>query len=238
MKKIIWLFVLCYGLVASSPVQAKPAEDDAKPEIEREMKLEVDAMTLRPALEIEQAVMEYMLAYEAYQSARKSKDQATRGKMVEYMKQYREAYAKFLSMMRADKLYEPQKPKNPAGRYNLKLEKDKGYKRGWKNTAANELRAEIKTMVQAGATPKEIKAKIVESLPKKPMSSDPSDNPDCPPLPPRPPKPPLGGDPDDDDDDDDDDKDGDDDRRMDRRIDLPDKTSKPIIDDNSPIGTD
>lgn len=225
MKKFICLFVLCYGLIACPQLQGKPADDDENPEIEQQISVDVDAMTLRPVLEIEQAVIEYMLAFEAYQSARKSKDPDTRSKMVEYMKQYREAYAKFLSMMRADKLYEPQKPKNPAGRYNKKQERLKGYKRDWKNTAAKELRAEIKKMVQAGATPKEIRAKIKASLPKNAMSSDRNHNFPVP-AGSKPPlgTPPAGGgsSPDDDDDDDRDD----DDRKPDFDKKIPDRLDR------------
>lgn len=150
--------------------------DDENPDLEKEVQVNVDEISLRDPLEIEQAVMEYMLAFEAYQSARKSKDPETRGKMVQYMKQYREAYARFLNMMREDKLYEPQKPKNPAGRYNRKHQKDKGNKREWSSTAGKETRDKIRKMVESGASPEEIKKAIRVSLPKAPMSFDPTLN--------------------------------------------------------------
>ncbi|HNX78148.1 MAG TPA: hypothetical protein PLM07_15260 [Candidatus Rifleibacterium sp.] len=180
MKKIL-LLVLLLGLVISGPPAI--AEDDESPALENAVKVDVDDIKLRPALEIEQAVMEYMLAFEAYNSAKKSKDPAIRGKIVQLMKQYREAYARFLSMMHADKLYEPQKPQNPAGRYNKKLKKDKGNKRNWKPTAAKDLREKIKKLVESGASPKEIKEAIHASLPKSAMSADPCDP--CNPCPPN-----------------------------------------------------
>ncbi len=170
MKKLLLLLVMCLVFI-NLPAMA---EDEENPAIEKEVKVDVDEINLRPALEIEQAVMEYMLAFEAYQSARKSKDPEVRGKMVQYMKQYREAYARFLSMMREDKLYEPQKPKNPAGRYNRKHEKEKGAKREWDNSSARETRAKIRKMVESGASPEEIRKTIKVSLPTAPRSKDPS----------------------------------------------------------------
>ena len=170
MKKLLLLLAMCLVFI-NLPAMA---EDDENPAIEKEVKVDVDEITLRPALEIEQAVMEYMLAFEAYQSARRAKDPEVRGKMVQYMKQYREAYARFLSMMREDKLYEPQKPKNPAGRYNRKHEKEKGVKRQWDNSSARETRSKIRKMVESGASPEEIRSAIKVSLPTAPRSIDPS----------------------------------------------------------------
>ncbi len=172
MKKLFLFLVLALLL----PMTSQPAlADDEAPEIESAVEVNVDEIQLRPALEIEQAVMEYMLAFEAYQSARKSTDPEVRGKMVQYMKQYREAYARFLDMMREDKLYEPQKPKNPAGRYNRKHQKQKGHKRQWASTAAKKTREKVKKLVESGASPEAIRVAIKESLPAAPMSVDPID---------------------------------------------------------------
>lgn len=172
MKKLFLFLIL--ALVLAMPGQPVLADDEA-PEIESAVEVNVDEIQLRPPLEIEQAVMEYMLAFEAYQSARKSTDPEVRGKMVQYMKQYREAYARFLDMMREDKLYEPQKPKNPAGRYNRKHEKQKGHKRQWASTAAKKTREKVKKLVESGASPETIRTAIKESLPAAPMSVDPID---------------------------------------------------------------
>jgi len=172
MKKLFLFLIL--ALVLAMPGQPVLADDEA-PEIESAVEVNVDEIQLRPPLEIEQAVMEYMLAFEAYQSARKSTDPEVRGKMVQYMKQYREAYARFLDMMREDKLYEPQKPKNPAGRYNRKHEKQKGHKRQWASTAAKKTREKVKKLVESGASPEEIRVAIKASLPAAPMSVDPID---------------------------------------------------------------
>ena len=174
MKKILLLVLLLGMVLNGSPATA---EDEENPALENAVKVDVDSIKLRPALEIEQAVMEYMLAFEAYSSAKKSKDPAIRGRIVQLMKQYREAYARFLSMMHEDKLYEPQKPKNPAGRYNKKHQKDKGNKRSWRATTAKETRDKIKKLVESGASAKEIKEAIHASLPQAAMSTEP-----CPPT--------------------------------------------------------
>jgi len=171
MKKV-WLILVLGILTMCFPALA---EDEENPEMESQVEIDVDSINLRDPIELEQAVMEYMLAFEAYQSARKSSNPETRGKMVQYMKQYREAYARFLSMIRDDKLYEPQKPKNPAGRYNRKHAKQKGHKRQWRNTAAKATREKVKKLVEAGAEPEAIKKEIKASLPQIPLSVDPID---------------------------------------------------------------
>lgn len=144
------------------------------PEIEQYTIVPVDDIKLRDPLLLEQAAMEYMLAFEAYVEARRSKNPDIRGKVVLLMKEYRQAYAKFLSMLREDKLYDPQKPKNPAGWYDKKHEKTHGNKRDWKKTDAGDLRKTVKEMVKRGASPEEIKAYIKTSLPTTSMSTAPN----------------------------------------------------------------
>jgi len=162
MKRFLFLVLMvCLGL-ACQPAQADP------PDV-----TEVDEIQLRDPLELERAVMEYMLAFEAYTTARKSKDPQVRSRLVKLMQEYRNAYARFLEMLREDKLYQPNKPKDPAGWYDEKHKKVKGYKRNWKKTDAKELRAEVKEMVKNGATPEEVKAFIQAQLPTAPMSVDP-----------------------------------------------------------------
>lgn len=134
---------------------------------------EVDEIQLRDPLELERAVMEYMCSFEAYIAARKSKDPAVRSKLVKLMQAYRNSYARFLELLREDKLYRPNKPKDPAGWYDEKHKKDKGYKRDWKKTDGKEIRAEVKEMVKNGASPEEIRAFIKAKLPSAPMSTDP-----------------------------------------------------------------
>jgi len=114
-----------------------------------------------------------MLAFEAYTTARRSKDPKVRSRLVKLMQEYRNAYARFLEMLREDKLYRPNKPKDPAGWYDEKHKKIKGYKRDWKKTDAKEIRAEVKEMVKNGASPEDIKAFIEAKLPTAPMSVDP-----------------------------------------------------------------
>jgi len=134
---------------------------------------EVDEIQLRDPLELEKAVMEYMLAFEAYRTARRSKDPNIRGNLVKLMQDYRNSYAKFLEMLRTDKLYKPGKPKDPAGWYDEKHKKTKGYKRQWKKTDAKALRAQVKEMVRNGSTPSQVKAFIQGKLPVAPLSIDP-----------------------------------------------------------------
>lgn len=161
MKKFLFLaLIIAMGLVCQTAFADDPSDS------------EVDEIQLREPLELERAVMEYMLAFEAYTAARRSKDPQVRGRLVPLMREYRNSYARFLEMLREDKLYRPNRPKDPAGWYDKKHEKTKGYKRDWKKTDAKELRAQVKEMVKNGASPEEIKAFIRSQLPAAPMSSD------------------------------------------------------------------
>jgi hypothetical protein len=162
MKRILFLVLLLTLGLTCQPVAADPPDA-----------ADVDQIQLRDPLELERAVMQYMLAFEAYTEARRSKDPNVRGRLVKLMQEYRNSYARFLEMLREDKLYRPNKPKDPAGWYDEKHKKVKGYKRNWKKTDAKELRAEVKEMVKNGASPEEIKAFIQAKLPTAPMSVDP-----------------------------------------------------------------
>ncbi|KAF1079445.1 MAG: hypothetical protein GQF41_4197 [Candidatus Rifleibacterium amylolyticum] len=162
MKKLLFLILVIFIGLTCQPVQAD------KPDV-----TEVDEIQLRDPLELERAVMQYMLAFEAYTTARRSKDPKVRSRLVKLMQEYRNAYARFLEMLREDKLYRPNRPKDPAGWYDEKHKKTKGYKREWKKTDAKEIRAEVKEMVKNGASPEEIKAFIEAKLPTAPMSADP-----------------------------------------------------------------
>lgn len=143
-------------------------------EIEQYTEINIDEIKLRNALELEKAAMEYILAFEGYIQARKSKNPKVRARLVDFMKEYRNSYARFLALLRQDKLYHPQKPKNPAGWYNKKHKKTHGVKRNWKKTDAGAIRKMIKEMVKKGATPEEIKDFIKQNLPLQSMSSLPS----------------------------------------------------------------
>lgn len=141
---------------------------------------DIDQVSLRNALELEQASLEYIMAFEAYTEARKSKDPEVRKKIVGLMQNYRNSYARFLEMLRQDNLYHPQKSKNPAGVYNKKHEQVYGTKRVWIQEDAAAIRKQIKEKVKAGASPEEIKQIIRVSLPELPQSYevDPSEDPD------------------------------------------------------------
>lgn len=167
-KGIIFLLVLCIGFYM-------PAWADNDEDLEDISDVEVEKVELRDPLDLECAALEYMLAYEAYVEARASKDPAVRANIVTYMKDYRNAYAAFLMMLREDKLIEPNKPKNPAGWYNKKHKKLAGKDRVWEENDAKILRNKVKEKVKTGASPKEIRAFIEANLPTVPLSYVPDD---------------------------------------------------------------
>lgn len=193
MKKFLLLLVL-FGfsvMVQADPRRPRPLPPPARsvssqvytpqpppllnaPEIEQYTEINVDEIVLRNVLELEQAAMEYVLSYEAYIEARKSKNPDIKVRIVELMKDYRKSYANFLALLREDKLYHPQKPKNPAGWYNKKHEKTHGHKRDWKKTDAKEIRKKVKEKVKNGASPEEIRQFIKANLPTQAMSSTPT----------------------------------------------------------------
>lgn len=166
-KRILLVFLLIAGLFVPAW-----ADDD----LEDVSTVEVEEVELRDPLDLECAALEYMLAYEAYIEARTSKDPAVRSKTVQYMQDYRNAYAAFLMMLREDKLVEPNKPKNPEGWYNKKHEKVSGKKRVWANDDAGKLRKKVKEKVASGASPTEIRAFIQENMPTTPMSYVPDED--------------------------------------------------------------
>ena len=139
--------------------------------IENYTEIDVDNIVTRPPVELERAALEYLLCYEAYVEARKSKVREIKGKTVELMRNYRKSYANFLQILRQDGLYHPQKPKNPAGWYNKKKEKDGQYKIDWKKFDAKDLRKKIKEMVRNNSSLDAISEFIKASLPTVQMAS-------------------------------------------------------------------
>lgn len=142
----------------------------APPVLQQHTAIPLDEIKLEDPLKLEQAAMEYILAYEAYLEARRSKEPHIRKQIVKHMQNYRESYARFLSLLRENKLYEPQKPKDPAGWYNKKHKKDRGNKRKWKKTDGKEVREQIKAMVEQGTDPDQVRMFIADNLPQTPLS--------------------------------------------------------------------
>jgi len=162
MKKGILLILLLFIAIYLPVLSDDDLEDISA--------VKVENVELRDPLDLECAALEYMLTYEAYVEARASKDPKIRAQIITYMKDYRNAYASFLMMLREDRLIEPNQPKNPAGWYNKKHHKISGKHRVWEETDARELRDKVKEKVQSGASPKEIRAFIKDNLPTTPMS--------------------------------------------------------------------
>lgn len=67
----------------------------------------------RPLGELELAIQEYLLYFDAYRQAQQSTVPAERAKAPQLLRTYRIAYAKALKMMRDDKLIHPMIPQNP-----------------------------------------------------------------------------------------------------------------------------
>lgn len=135
----------------------------------------VDEINLRPALQVERAVAKYVLAFEAYNEAKKSEDPAIRAKTAEYLKNYRETYAEFLKMMRNDNLYDPKMPKNMAGDYNRKHLEVKNEEREWGGEGLKSVSEYVKNQISNGGDPKIVASYIEDMLPLEPLSYAPSD---------------------------------------------------------------
>ncbi|MDD3001492.1 MAG: hypothetical protein PHF29_07045 [Candidatus Riflebacteria bacterium] len=135
----------------------------------------VDEINLRPALQVERAAAKYVLAFEAYNEAKKSEDPEIRAKTGEYLRNYRESYAEFLKMMRNDNLYDPKMPKDMAGDYNRKHLNVKNEEREWGGDGLKSVSEYVKKEISAGGDPKIVASYIEEILPIEPLSYAPSD---------------------------------------------------------------
>ncbi|HOT26964.1 MAG TPA: hypothetical protein PLU72_02170 [Candidatus Ozemobacteraceae bacterium] len=71
----------------------------------------------RPLGELELAIQEYLLYFDAYRQAQQSTVPAERAKASQLLRTYRNAYAKALKMLRDDKLIHPMIPQNPLKLY-------------------------------------------------------------------------------------------------------------------------
>lgn len=135
----------------------------------------VEDINLRPAVQVERAVAKYVLAFEAYNEAKKSENPDVRARTAEYLRNYRESYAEFLKMMRNDNLYDPKMPKDPAGDYNRKHLEVKNDEREWSGDGLKNVSKYVKKEISAGGDPKIVASYIEDVLPIQPLSYAPSD---------------------------------------------------------------
>lgn len=135
----------------------------------------VEDINLRPAVQVERAVAKYVLAFEAYNEAKKSENPDVRARTAEYLRNYRESYAEFLKMMRNDNLYDPKMPKDMAGDYNRKHFEVKNEEREWSGDGLKNVSEYVKKEISAGGDPKMVATYIEDVLPIEPLSYAPSD---------------------------------------------------------------
>lgn len=135
----------------------------------------VEDIKLRPAVQVERAVAKYVLAFEAYNEAKKSENPDVRARTAEYLRNYRESYAEFLKMMRNDNLYDPKMPKDMAGDYNRKHLEVKNDEREWSGDGLKNVSKYVKKEISAGGDPKIVASYIEDVLPIQPLSYAPSD---------------------------------------------------------------
>lgn len=135
----------------------------------------VEDINLRPAVQVERAVAKYVLAFEAYNEAKKSENPDVRARTAEYLRNYRESYAEFLKMMRNDNLYDPKMPKDMAGDYNRKHFEVKNEEREWSGDGLKNVSDYVKKEISAGGDPKMVASYIEDVLPIEPLSYAPSD---------------------------------------------------------------
>lgn len=136
----------------------------------------VEDINLRPAVQVERAVAKYVLAFEAYNEAKKSENPDVRARTAEYLRNYRESYAEFLKMMRNDNLYDPKMPKDMAGDYNRKHFEVKNEEREWSGDGLKNVSDYVKKEISAGGDPKMVASYIEDVLPIEPLSYAPSDS--------------------------------------------------------------
>ncbi len=118
------------------------------------------------ALKLEQALMKYILCYEAYIDAKQSDNPETRAQLGQFMKAYRESYAQYLALLHDADLYNPEeKANNPAGHYNQKQIAKGGYGRVWLPVSSKAKRDQIKDLINQGKSIDEIMNTVEGSIP-------------------------------------------------------------------------
>lgn len=173
-RSFLALMVAC--CVFSAPpvlLEGKPKEisEDTKAKASKEgidlndkSSYDSQKVVLREILELENSIQTYMLSYEAYLEARHSTDKKVQERIPGYLKNYREAYARFLSKVREDKLDHPLLPKDHANLYKKKWEATNASPIEFRTPGIDEMKNRIQEMVKQGASPDQIKKHIKASL--------------------------------------------------------------------------
>jgi len=140
-------------------------------------KVPLENVILESQLILENSTEEYFLAYEAYLEARRSTSPQVVKNLAAFLKNYREAYGRFLKTMRDSKLIHPFLPKNPAGWFTEKQKKEDPTKNiYWRTPNLKDKIAKVQDLVRKGYSPKEIHAIIVSNLPvDRPKANQPAD---------------------------------------------------------------
>lgn len=120
----------------------------------------------RPLGELELAIQEYLMYFDAYRESQQSTDPGEHAKAPQLLRAYRNAYAKALKMMRDDKLIHPMIPQNPLKLYMEKakdaiLGEPKARRRVYK-----EIRKATKEALKAGKSADEIVSIIKDMIAK------------------------------------------------------------------------
>lgn len=105
----------------------------------------------------EQALMKYVLAYEAFQQAKT--DPNKKAKLPLYIRKYRESYAQYLQLMRENNLYDPtddEKLNDPVGNFNQLRKDNKKPKKKFKPVDTSKARQEVRKKVDNDEDPEDI----------------------------------------------------------------------------------
>jgi len=113
-------------------------------------------VNIRSSLELEIAIQEYLMTFDAYREARQSTAPEARAKLPKLLKAYREAYAKAIKMMRDDKLIHPMIPQNPLKVYKEEYKAKHGEYPPLDKRDYKELRKAIKNAIKEGKSTDEI----------------------------------------------------------------------------------
>lgn len=116
-------------------------------------------------LELENAIQEYLLFFEAYLSAHRSTVSAIRAKSGDFLQFYRRSYAHALKLLLKHKVIHPLMPKDPAGWYGQKYSNDKGVSMQWRFPDFSRMKVEVQTMVDGGRDPHAVQGFIMANLP-------------------------------------------------------------------------
>jgi hypothetical protein len=152
MKRIIKNLAL--ALMASATLSVVPVYADAS-----------------TALSLEKAQMKYVLSYQALQKAKITPNQ--QGNLAKFVKNYREAYAQYLQLLRDNNLYDPaEKDLNPANDYNDQQFALTKKWQNWESINPNEYEDLVNSYVEQGKTPDEVINTVMDKIPDETYSEE------------------------------------------------------------------